>query len=296
MEKKDRIDLFGGSSLLLISMVLGLNQVLVKLVNAGLQPVFSAGMRSLLACVAVLLYALWRKKHLSVRDGTLKPGLVVGVLFALEFMLLFIALDHTTVARVSIFFYTMPIWLSLGAHFFLPGDRITLPKAIGLVLATLGVIWAMADRGGGEGSIFGDVLSAIAAIFWAAIALTARASRLNRATPEMQMLYQLGVSAVILLPVSLMFGPLIRDLQPWHLVVFAVMVFGVTSAGFLVWFWILSIYPPSKMAAFSFLSPVFGVFFGWLILGENIGLTIIGALILVSIGIVLINRKPRFSA
>ena len=106
-------------------------------------------------------------------------------------------------------------------------------------------------------------------------------------------MYQLAVSSVILIPVSLFFGPLIRDLQPWHLGVFAVMVLGVVSIGFLVWFWVLSIYPPSDMASFSFLVPLFGVLFGWLILDEEVGLTLIGALALVSLGIVLINRRPK---
>ena len=61
--------------------------------------------------------------------------------------------------------------------------------------------------------------------------------------------------------------------------------------GFLGWFWVLSIYPASDIAAFGFLTPLFGVVFGWLILGERISVTIIGALLLVSVGIVLINRR-----
>jgi len=293
MEKKDRIDLLGGSVLLAVSMLLGLNQVMIKLVNSGLQPVFSAGMRSACALVVVLAYALWRKKRLSIRDGSLFPGVVTGILFAIEFIFLFVALDYTTVTRVSIFFYSMPIWLTIGAHFWVPGGRITAQKALGLVLAMAGVVWAFADRGLGGGSVLGDFLCTVGAVCWAGIALAARVSKLNKSTPEMQLLYQLAVSSVILLPASLFFGPLIRDLQLWHLGVFAVMVIGVVSIGFLVWFWILSIYPPSDMASYSFLAPVFGVIFGWLILDEHVGLTIIGALILVSLGIVLINRSPR---
>jgi drug/metabolite transporter (DMT)-like permease len=63
--------------------------------------------------------------------------------------------------------------------------------------------------------------------------------------------------------------------------------------GFVLWFWVLSIYPASDMASFSFLAPVFGVIFGWLILDENISLTIFGSLLLVSIGIILINWKTK---
>jgi len=292
MDRKDHIDLFGGSVLLAFSVLLGLNQVMIKVVNAGLQPVFSAGMRSALAFVLVLGYALWRRKRLSISDGSLVPGILTGCLFATEFIFLFVALDFTTVARVSIFFYSMPVWMAIGAHFLVPGDRITRQKLAGLGLAMAGVAWAFLDRSADGGSVLGDVLTTLGAMCWAGIGLSARVSRLNRATPEMQLLYQLAVSAVILLPLSLAFGPLIRDLQPWHLAVFAVMVVGVVAIGFLVWFWILSIYPPSEMASYSFLTPVFGVIFGWLLLGEKIDLTIVGALVMVSAGIVLINRRP----
>jgi len=293
MERKDRIDLFGGTTLMMFSALLGLNQVMIKLVNGGLQPVFSAGLRSALSLVIVLGFALWRGQRLGIRDGSLVPGILTGILFGSEFVFLFLALDYTTVARASIFFYSMPIWMALGAHFLVPGERITAVRALGLLLAMAGVIWAFSDRGAGSGNALGDILCTIGAMFWAAIGLTARLSRMNRATPEMQLLYQLAVSSVILIPLSLLFGPLIRDLQIWHLGIFAVMVIGVVSVGFLLWFWLLSIYPASDMAAFSFLAPVFGVIFGWLILGEQIGVTIIGALVLVCAGIVLISRKPR---
>jgi len=293
MERKDHIDLFGGTALLLISLVLGLNQVAVKVTNAGLQPVFSAGLRSVLAFVLVLGYALWVRKRLSVRDGSLLPGLISGCLFAVEFIFLFLALDHTTVARVSIFFYTMPVWMAIGAHFFVPGDRINLQKALGLILAVAGVVWAMSDRSDGGGGVLGDILTVVGAMLWAAIGLMTRTTGLGKSVPEMQLLYQLGVSAVILVPLSLAFGPLIRDFQPIHFLTFGFMVVIVVSIGFVVWFWVLSIYPASAMASWAFLAPVFGVIFGWLILGEEIGLTIVGALVLVSAGIVLINRKPR---
>ncbi|MBZ0130013.1 MAG: DMT family transporter [Rhodobacteraceae bacterium] len=300
MERKDHIDLLGGTALLLLSLMLGLNQVMIKVVNDGMQPVFSAGMRSVLAFVLVLAYALWRKKRLTIRDGSLVAGIVTGILFALEFISLFLALDYTTVTRVSIFFYSMPIWMTLGAHFWIKGERITTRKAIGLALAMAGVVWAFSDRGTGGGSLLGDVMCTIAAMCWAGIGLIARVTKMNRSTPEMQLLYQLSVSALILMPLAFLLqgqiGPVIRDLQMWHLAVFAVMVVGVVAIGFLVWFWILSIYPSSEMASYAFLSPVFGVIFGWLLLDEVISLTIIGALVLVSAGIVLINRKPKARA
>jgi len=126
-----------------------------------------------------------------------------------------------------------------------------------------------------------------------AIALMARTTRLNRSTPEMQLLYQLVVSSIIILPIAFYLGDVIRDFTPLIAAVFAFQVIAVVCIGFLTWFWILSIYPASDMASFGFLAPVFGVFFGWLIYDEKIYLTTILALVLVAIGIVLVNRKPK---
>ncbi len=109
----------------------------------------------------------------------------------------------------------------------------------------------------------------------------------------MQLIYQLVVSAPIILFASLFFGPLVRDLQPYHLAIFSVQVVVVVSFGFAFWFWLLSIYPASDMASFGFLAPVFGVTFGWLILDEQVGLRLIAALFMVGVGIVLVNRKQR---
>jgi len=105
------------------------------------------------------------------------------------------------------------------------------------------------------------------------------------------LLYQLAVSALILVPFAMLSGETFREMTPPLWGVFLVQVLVVVSIGFIVWFWVLSIYPPASMASFSFLAPVFGVAFGWLILGEAISMNIVAALALVSLGIVLINRK-----
>lgn len=291
--RKDRIDATGAAFLITFSAVLGLNQVLIKLVNVGLQPVFQAGMRSLLALPIVLIWALWRGKRLTINDGSLWPGILSGIIFGVEFVFLFLALDHTTVARVSVLFYSMPVWMTLGAHVFIPGDRLTARKVAGLVVALSGVAVAFADRSMTGGTLAGDVMAVVGAMGWASIGLLARASNLQKSSPEMQLIYQLAVSPFVLLPAALFFGPFMRELEPFHLALFAVQVVGVVSIGFLLWFWVLSIYPPSDMAAFSFLAPVFGVIFGWAILGEEVGPSILLALVLVSVGIVLINWRKR---
>jgi len=291
--RKGRIDLFGAVVLVLFSMSLGLNQVLIKLVNGGLHPVFQAGIRSAIALIVVLLVMRWRSVRLVFDDGSLWPGILCGTVFAIEFVFLFIALDHTSVGRASVIFYSMPVWLALAAHFLIAGEKMTMRRGIGLVLAVAGVGLAMSGKTVGQASLLGDVLALIAAMLWAVIVLIVRTTSLGKSKPEQQLLYQLVVSAALLLPLSYFAGDWLRDLQVWHLGLLAFQAIGIVGIGFLVWFWILSIYPASDMASFSFLSPVFGVLAGWVILDEAVGVSIIGALALVSVGIVLINYRQK---
>ena len=293
MERKNRIDALGGVLLASFSMLLGLNQVLVKVVGEGMHPAMQAGLRSAIAIVPVLALALIFRRRLSISDGSLPWGVFTGVLFALEFLLLFLALEYSTVVRVSMLFYTMPVWMTIAAHFLIPAERLNTVRVLGLVVAVAGLTVAMWGRGEGENLLLGDIYCIAAAMIWAAIGLVARLTPMNRSAPEMQLLYQLVVSAFVLLPVSYLIGDQVRDLhsEHWWILVFQSIV--VVGFGFSTWFWVLSKYPSSDMASFGFLAPVFGVLLGWLLLGEDLSIWIIVALVLVSFGIVLINRKPK---
>jgi drug/metabolite transporter (DMT)-like permease len=290
--RRDRIDAFGATVLVGFSVLLGLNQALVKLVNAGFAPVFQSGLRSACALAPVLIYAVLVRKRLSVTDGTLLPGLANGLLFSGEFCLLFLALDYTSVARVSLFFYTMPLWVALGAHFLIAGERLNTPRTLGLLLALAGIGVGLAGGDGatGERAWLGDALALLGAMCWAGIALLTRTTRLAQATPEMNLLYQLSVSALVLLLLAPLFGETIREPTALILGIFAFQVIVVVAIGFVVWFWILSIYPVSNMASFSLLTPVFGVLFGWLIFNDTLGAGFLVALALVGAGLILVNR------
>jgi drug/metabolite transporter (DMT)-like permease len=109
----------------------------------------------------------------------------------------------------------------------------------------------------------------------------------------MQLVYQLAVSALVLVPLAPLFGETVRDFTPAIGAMFAFQVLVVVAFGFLMWFRVLAIYPASDMASFGFLSPLFGVLCGWIILGEAITPSFIAALVLVLGGIVLVNRKPK---
>ncbi|MEM9047426.1 MAG: DMT family transporter [Pseudomonadota bacterium] len=289
--RRDRIDNQGAILLVTFSLLMGGNHVMVKLTNEGIAPILQAGLRSLIALPIVLGFALIMRRRLSLRDGTFWPGMLCGLFFAIEFVLLFIALDMTDVSRAAILFYTMPVWLAVAAHFLIPGERLNLQRLAGLGLAVCGVTLALGGATG-EGSLLGDLLSLLGALFWTGIALTARLTRLRDAAPEMQLIYQLGVSAVLLLLIAPMDGPLLREIEIHHWGLLVAQAIFVISIGFLLWFWVLKTYPASDMAAFGFLSPVFSVAMGWAILDEPVGPALLIALALVGAGIFLVTWKP----
>lgn len=292
MKQQQTMDITGAALLIGFAVVLAFNQVVIKVTNDAFQPAFQAGLRSIGAIVLIWAWMTWKSQSVRLPRRLWPVGAWAGFLFAAEFICLFTALDLTSVARVSILFYSMPVWLAIFAHFLLPGEQLTPARALGLALAMAGVTWAVLERDPvSGGSILGDVLAIIAALSWAAIALTVRFSRLREETPETQLFVQQLVAAPILIGFGLWVGDSITDptMLHWAGVMYQTVI--VAFAGFLLWFYLVAKYSASGVASFSFLSPVFAVFMGWGILGERIGMGTWGALILVSLGLILINRK-----
>jgi drug/metabolite transporter (DMT)-like permease len=290
--RKDRIDGAGAASLLGVTALLALNQVIIIEVNEGLQPVFFAGLRSALAVAFVGLWLWARGRPPVLRRAHLGPGLLIGTVFAAEFLCLFVALDLTALGRASVIFYSMPIWLALMAHFGLPGERITPIKALGLLLAFAGTATAILSRQPGTGgSLVGDLLALGAAFGWAGTAFLARKTSLREAGPEMQLFWMVLVSAPLLILAAPAFGPLIREITPWHILGLIFQSSVVVAGGFIFWLWLLSVYPTATVASFSFLTPVFAITLGAVLYDEAVTVPLGLAAALVAAGIALINRR-----
>lgn len=291
MERKTQMDMIGAIALIAIALNFGLNQVVVKVSTGGFQPVFMAALRSAGAAVVLLIWMRARGVSVRLPRASIVGGVIAGVLFAIEFQFLFIALDMTTVSRASIIFYSMPVWLAVAVHILLPSERLSGIRLVGLGLAMGGVALALVDRESGQASLAGDVLALLAAFCWAGIALCVRITPLSEVPAEQQLLWQLLISAPVLLMMALFFGELVRDLTVLHVAGLIYQILAIATFGFLAWFWMMKIYPAASVASFSFLSPVFSVLLGWVLLGEEIGMTIWLALAMVAAGLLLINRR-----
>jgi drug/metabolite transporter (DMT)-like permease len=272
----------------------GLNYVAAKISYAGYDPVFLSVARSVIGGLCVFAWCRWRGIELFARDGTLLAGLAVGVLFGIEFLCLYVGLEHTTVARNTLLVNTMPFWMLVGAHFLL-GEPISLRKFVGLLLAFAGLVAVFSDQlsGRGEGSLFGDVLSLGSGFFWAATNIVIKRSRLIQSSAEKLLLYQLAGAAVVGLLVMPFSGASVRDfaLMPTLALLFQAVY--VVAFTYVLWFWLLGRYPASSLSSFAFLTPAFGVLCGGLFLGVSLTPRIAVALVLIAAGLIVVNRPPR---
>lgn len=278
-----------------LSVVFAGNNLLMKLGMLAYQPVAMAGLRSAVALGAVAGWMVWR--GLPFRPDLWRPGLLIGLLFATEFLLLFIALDLTTLVRAAILFYAMPLWTAVLAHALIPGERLTGLRVAGFLTGFAAVaLTLLAQAGGleaaGGGHLAGDLLALAGGLFWALILIVARRSRLSAAEPETVLFWQLLVSAPLLLAAAPLYGgPWFRAVDVWQVANLLAQGLGVAGAGFLLWFWLVRRYPAGSVASFGFLTPVLSVGLAWLVLAEPVSALTPLAVALLAIGLWLINRR-----
>jgi drug/metabolite transporter (DMT)-like permease len=269
--------------------------VAVKAAIPDISPVMQGGLRSIIAVTLLFGWAHARSLPLFERDGTLIAGLVAGLLFAGEFFLIYVGLSYTTASRMVVFLYLAPCLTALGLALFVPGERLAAIQWAGTLLAFGGFVVAFADglHAGRDGTFLGDLCGALAAIFWAATTVVIRASSLARTSATKTLGYQLGVSALLLPLLSLALGePGVMRLTPLAITSLLYQGVIVAFASYLIWFWLLTRYLAGRLAVFGFLTPMAGVAFGVLLLGERVTPAFGAGAVLVGAGIALVNA-PR---
>jgi len=278
-----------------LCLIWGFNQVAVKLAIHDIPPLIQCVIRSVVATVLVLAWTQFRGIPLFKRDGTLLAGIIAGVLFALEFLLIYRGLLYTTATRAVLFLYTAPFLVVLGARWLVKGDHFHLMKWFGMALSFAGIVIAfgLPTPAADPHQMLGDVMMVGAAIAWAATTLVIKVSRLNQVSSEKTMLYQLVVSVPLLAAGVLVFGEHI-DAMPSAVALgaLAYQAVWVVCVTYMAWFALIVRYSASRLSSFTFLTPLFGVVAGHMVLNEPLSPPFALAVALVAIGLVLVNR-PR---
>lgn len=275
-----------------LCMIWGAQQVAIKLAAPDVPTIVQASLRSgisaLLVAGVMAIRGGWRGS-----EGTLGAGLAAGALFAVEFLLLAVALQHTTAGHVAVFLYTSPIFSALGLHVLVPSERLGRAQWAGIGVCFAGI--AVAFLSGGEGaSLLGDGLAVGAGAAWGATTIVIRGSRLASAPPSLTLLYQLGTAFLLLGAIALV-TQRSASITATSTAVASILFQGVvvSFASYLAWFTLLRRYKAAVLSAFSFMTPVFGVLAGVLFLHEPLRPNFAAGALLVLTGISLVSGAFR---
>jgi drug/metabolite transporter (DMT)-like permease len=281
--------------------------VAIKLAEPDMPPLVQVALRSGLSALLVGLFSWVRGERLSWRNGTWRPGVLAGAVFAAEFLFIGEGLRHTNASHMGVFLYTSPVFTALGLHWLVPAERLRRLQWIGIGVAFVGIMLAF---GGGwlQGGmslrmLWGDALGVLAGLAWGATTVIVRVSSLSEARPTQTLLYQLVGAFALLLPVTLLTGQVGQVSMTgvaWASLLFQGIV--VSFASYLVWFWLLRRYLASSLSVFSFMTPLFGVSAGILVLRERADVFFAVGAVLVLAGILIVSApgllrpRPRLKA
>jgi drug/metabolite transporter (DMT)-like permease len=294
-QRKDHLDTFAITLLIACCAFWGFQQILIKFAGREIPPLWQASVRMAGATALLWLWCQFRGVKLFTRDGSLKGGLLVGLLFAAEFCLIYLGLQHTSASRLTVFLYTSPFWVAVLLPRFVPSETLRKIQWVGLVIAFAAVGVAFSEaflHGSAPGQWKGDAMGLAAGMFWGLTTIAIRTTKVATIQAEKSLFYQLSVTATVCPLLSLALG------ETWSFDYSALAwgsVFLQTAVGafasYLAWMWMLRHYPATQMSTFTFLTPLFALVFGVVLLGEPLTLQLVLALVGVAAGIVLVSRK-----
>ncbi|MEB0109846.1 DMT family transporter [Variovorax sp. RTB1] len=294
IERKTHLDTLAITLLIVCCATWGGQQILIKTTVAEVPPLWQASIRTSGAVLLLWLWCRWRGVPLFRRDGTLGAGLLAGLLFTGEFIGIYIGLQNTSASRLTVFLYTAPFWVALLLPRWVPSERMRALQWTGLAIAFAGVVLAFSESFGHSTSaqLRGDALGLAAGMLWGLTTLALRTTKLATASPEKTLFYQVGVAAIVCPIVSMALGEhWSLSYSTWAWSSIAVQTIVGAFATYLAWMWMLRHYPATQMSSFSFLTPLFALVFGVVLLGEALTLQLVLALVGVAAGIVLVNRR-----
>lgn len=295
-ERKTHLDSLAITLLVVCCAFWGFQQILIKDTVAEVPPLWQASLRFWGAAALIWLWCAARGVPLFARDGTLKGGLLAGSLFAGEFAFIYLGLMHTSASRLTVFLYTSPFVVALLLPRVVPGETLRRIQWAGLVIAFAAVALAFSEgfmhSSPVAGQWLGDAMALAAGTLWGLTTLTIRSTKLAHASAEKTLFYQVAVTAAVAPLISLALGEAWAfdySARAWTSIGLQTVVGAFAS--YLTWMWMLRHYPATQMSTFTFLTPVFALVFGVVLLGEPLTPQLVVALAGVAVGIVLVSRR-----
>lgn len=278
--------------MVMLCLIWGFQQVAMKGVSLHALPIMQLTIRFAIAAVFYGIWVMATEGRRAFSDGTLPSGLLLGLMFSLEFLLAGLALGHTTAAHSIVFLYTAPIFTAIGLQFH-PEERLTRLQWFGIGIAFFGIAVAFLGFNGRPALelILGDLLALLAGAFWGLSNVVLRRGRVSHAATPKTVLYQLATASVILGGFALFTGQTKVELNPLTFASIAFQTLFIAIGSYLVWFWLLSTYQTSRLMLITFMTPLFGVLFGAALLKETVDSHFAAGALLVLAGVLTINAR-----
>jgi drug/metabolite transporter (DMT)-like permease len=255
-------------------------------------PVFGLlALRMAITTATLGAYAAWTKLPLLQTGRSTAFVLAQTGFFLVTQVALFIGLTMTGAGRAAILFNMQPFFTLLLLPLMVPSERIGWRRWLGTVAAFCGVALVLAERGTAGSGMLGDGLCLLAALGWSGNVI------LNKRMPrEVNSAALIFWNAAAAIPVVAVLAVLLEGGASWHFSaasVASVLYLGVVAAGlgFVLIVWLVRSYSASRVNVFVFLSPVFGVLIGWLLLGEPISLQQALGALGVAAGILIVSTE-----
>jgi drug/metabolite transporter (DMT)-like permease len=288
----ERLTLGAGLLAFLTVALWGGNTVSIKIATAGLPPAAIAAVRFSLGGAVVALYALFIRLPLRLQKGETPAMIKLSLLFIVQIMLLNVGTSLTLSAHATVLISSYPFFTALFAHRLISGDRLSGGKILGMAVSFAGVAVVFGDAliSGSNASLTGDLV-----VLASCILLGLRQVVTKRMTqgidPVRLLFWQSAFSVPVFVLISLLFERSFA-FRITPAITIAVLYQGLVVAGFcfIIITSLLKRFNASSVSSFSFFTPVFGVFMSGLLLDEPLSVWLLLSLVLITAGIVVVNR------
>ena len=261
------------------------NPISIKIGLEDAPPLRLGWMRFILGGIVAILWAIYNKEKFQIKKREIFPLLGVGVLFSIQLGFMNVGQNFTSGGHGVIMITTFPLWSSIFSHIFVPNDKLTKLKILGMVIAYGGILILFWEslRDSKSDYFFGDIL-----MLTSAMLLGARQIYISQIAQGISQINILLSQAIIGIISFFIFSTILETENYIYSISLALALFyqGIIIAGFgfIGQTWLLKNYLPSKVTIISLSQPVFGVFLAWIILNETPGIELVFATILVVIG------------
>jgi drug/metabolite transporter (DMT)-like permease len=277
-----------------LCVLFGANAIAIKISLSGLGVFTTAGLRFSMASVMIFLWARVTGRSFKIKSGQLRQLLIISMVFTVQLSLFYLGISKTNASRGILMLNLQPFFTLFLAHYFIPGDRMTQRKTLGIMLGFSGMAFVfMEKKGVTDDFMTGDLIILAAASLWSCSAVYTKRI-IHAFKPFHMVLYPMIFSAPLFFLEGFFWdGAMIAHVDTK--VLCALLYQGLVTASFcfVAWLTLLQRYGAVALHSFIFFMPVSGVLLGGLILKEPITVNILIALILIVSGILLVNFRQK---